>query len=176
MGTEERFGSLGEDEWTDRQRNLVAVHYGTGAPAAVSGAILRHDELFARWVPLIQFFTQNGCLPPADRELLILRTAARRNCTYQTTRHKRHALVAGLSHAEIERVPAGPDAAGWDAWQRTLLRVVDELCDTSRVSDERWRELRARYDDKSIIECIALVGQYQMLAGLTNSLDFTAIT
>jgi alkylhydroperoxidase family enzyme len=170
--TTERFGSLSPDDWSERQRQLADVHSG-GSPAAVSSAILRHEELFDRWMPFLQYLMQHGRLPAPDRELLILRTAANCNCTYQQERHVRHATTAGLSAEEIARVPLGPGAPEWDAWQRTLLQAADDLCDHARISDDRWRQLAARYDDAQIIECLAVVGHYQMLGGLTNSLDFT---
>ena len=76
----------------------------------------------------------------------------------------------GLNSIEIERVSVGPDALEWNEHERALLTAVDELIDDSFITDQTWNTLTKSYDAKRLIELVALVGQYQLLGNLQNSL------
>ena len=76
----------------------------------------------------------------------------------------------GLSEADVRRILDGPDVPGWTAWDRTLLRAVDELHADALVSDETWAQLAQRYDQRQLMEAIFTVGQYNLVAMWVNSL------
>src|SRR5262249_14799269 len=156
-------GRLAGEQLSERQRQLVVAHFDDQPLPAVSGSVIRHEELFDAWVPLMQFLKDGGLLPHADRELVILRTAAHCDCSYSIGRHRRTAVAAGMSTDDIDRVVQGPDAEGWSEWQRTLLRAVDDLCDRHRISDERWDALMEHYDEPMMLELLFLIGHYQLL-------------
>jgi alkylhydroperoxidase family enzyme len=44
------------------------------------------------------------------------------------------------------------------------MRVTEELIATRDLSDATWTELRAAYDERTVIELLLLVGHYDMLA------------
>ncbi len=79
-------------------------------------------------------------------------------------------LAAGLAQEEIDRVPAGPSAAGWSPFDAALLGAADELHADACVSDRIWAVLAERYDEPQLIEVPMLVGQYHMVAFTLNSL------
>ena len=83
-----------------------------------------------------------GKLPARDRELLILRSARRCTSSYEWGQHVRLAKQAGISAEEIDRVAAGPDASGWDPFDRTLLTAVDELHDDACLTDTSMGDAR----------------------------------
>jgi 4-carboxymuconolactone decarboxylase len=58
----------------------------------------------------------------------------------------------------------------WSAEERLLIRLVDELHDTSAISDELWRELAAAFSVEQIFELIALVGFYHTVSFFANGL------
>jgi len=67
----------------------------------------------------------------------------------------------------------------WSAEERLLIRLVDELHDTSAISDGFWRELAAAFGVEQIFELIALVGFYRALrraapVGLTRTASRSA--
>jgi 4-carboxymuconolactone decarboxylase len=55
---------------------------------------------------------------------------------------------------------SGSDDRVWSAEERLLIRLVDELHDTSAISDGLWGELAAAFSVEQIFELIALVGFY----------------
>ncbi len=131
--------------------------------------LVRHPRLLKRWIPFGHTVLM-GALPVRDRELLVLRTAHRTGCDYMWVHHEPIALDAGLDAAEIALVREGPAADGWSAFDATLLRAVDELCDNYQISDDAWEALAERYDDTQLIEVPMLVGHFSMLAQVIGSL------
>jgi 4-carboxymuconolactone decarboxylase len=111
-----------------------------------------------------------GRLSDRDRELLILRTAWHCHADYEWGQHVGIARAAGLSDEEIERVADGPDASGWSSEDAALLRAADELHGQSRIGDETWTALAARYDEQQLIEVCMVVGQYHLVAFTLGSL------
>ena len=63
----------------------------------------------------------------------------------------------------------GPDAEGWDPFDATLLRAVDELYKDIFITDKTWNELAERYNTPQIMDLIFTVGNYNMLAMAINS-------
>jgi len=56
----------------------------------------------------------------------------------------------------------------WSVEERLLIRLVDELHDTSGISDGLWRELTAAFSVEQIFELIALVGFYHTVSFFAN--------
>jgi len=166
-----RVAPLADDELDAQQRELI----GTTEPGPAGSAdhiyrtLVRHTGLFRKWLPFAGKLL-SGKLAARQRELLILRTGWRCQAPYEWGQHVLIGRRAGLSDDEIERVKAGPDAAGWSAADATLLTAADELHDTSRLSDGTWAELRGAYDDKQIVEILMVVGHYHMVSYVLNGL------
>src|SRR3546814_3042279 len=93
------------------------------------------------------------------RELVILRTGYNCRSGYEWTQHKRIGLECDLSEDEIERIKAGPDAAGWSDLDRAMLRATDELTADHFVTDATWTAL-APLGDKGRMDLVFTVGQY----------------
>ena len=70
----------------------------------------------------------------------------------------------------MHRIAAGPDAAGWDPFEATLLRLADELFRNSAVQDATWSALEARYDLYQMIDAIMTVNEFTLLSMLFNSM------
>jgi len=59
---------------------------------------------------------------------------------------------------------------GWDSFEATLVRAVDELYTESCISDSTWKILSERYKTNQLIEILFIVGYYNLLALALNSL------
>ena len=71
-------------------------------------------------------------------------------------------------------VRGGPDDQAWSDEERLLIRMVDELHDSARLSDELWDGLAAAFSIEQILELIALVGFYHTVSFFANSLKLPA--
>lgn len=112
--------------------------------------------------------SKRNTLSARDRELVILRTGYMCRSGYEWTQHKRIGLECELTETEIERIKAGPDADGWSAIDRAMLRAVDELVADHFVTDATWAAL-APLGDKGRMDLVFTVGQYTQVSMILNS-------
>ncbi|MFJ2863547.1 MBL fold metallo-hydrolase [Kitasatospora sp. NPDC087314] len=134
----------------------------------VLATIGNHPDLLVALAPLLTQLAQ-GLIPPRERELVILRTAHRTGSTYEWEHHARLATAVGVTGPEIDGVADGPDHPDWDEADRALLRAVDELCTEHTLSPATWQALAARHSTPQLLELLALVGTYTLVAGIVNS-------
>jgi alkylhydroperoxidase family enzyme len=167
-----RIPPLPPDQRDERTAELLS-QLGGGADGDVLNlfaTLAHHPKLLKRWSAFGGVLLFGGTLPHRDRELLILRTAARCGADYEWGHHVEIGLGAGLTRDEIARVVDGPDAAGWSDDDALLLRTADELHDQSRIGDATWAALSARYSTEQLIEVPMLVGQYHLVSFTLRSL------
>ncbi len=110
-------------------------------------------------------------LSARERELLVLRVAARRDAAYEWAQHVVLAGDAGISRQEVERVRVGAAADGWSAHDRALLAAVDELLDEARIGEPTWAALAATLDRQQLMDVVFTVGAYDLLAMAFRTFD-----
>lgn len=130
----------------------------------------RHRRLFRAWLSFASRLMPFGRLPRRETEIVILRVAHLRGCSYELAHHERLGARVGLREADIARVKEGPEADGWTPRERLLLRVADELHATQDLSDDLWSALSRELDERSCVELVMLVGHYEMLATTIKAL------
>jgi AhpD family alkylhydroperoxidase len=140
------------------------------APPAIFTTLGRGRGLFWGWLHFAGRLMPGGRLPRRETELVILRVATLRDCTYELEHHVRLGARAGVTPADVARVREGSAAAGWRGHERLLMRVTEELLATRDLADTTWAELRAAYDERTVIEILLLVGHYDMLATTLTTL------
>jgi AhpD family alkylhydroperoxidase len=134
------------------------------APPAVFTTLGRGRGLFWGWLHFAGTLMPGGKLPRRETELVILRVASLRGCDYEFEHHVRLGRRAGVTAQDVERVRAGSSAAGWPPHEQLLMRVTEELLASKDLTDATWAELRAAYDERTVIELLLLIGHYDMLA------------
>ena len=134
------------------------------ADAHLFSTLGKHRGLFRGWLRFAGRLMPGGKLPRHDSELVILRVAHLRACAYELDHHVRIGGRCGVGPALVERVLAGPSAAGWSAQHTALLRAVDALVVEKDLDDATWTALAPHYSEAQRIELCLLVGHYEMLA------------
>ena len=166
---EARIPPLPEAEWTDEQRALVERY----APQVRIGngfrTMLRVPELVEAVLPFVLFTTLDSTLAPRHRALLVLRTAWLSQSEAIWAEQAVLARAVGVTPTELHRVAEGPDAAGWDPFEATLLGLADELYRNSSVRDATWQGLAARYDLYNLFDAVMAVNETTLVAMLYNS-------
>jgi len=162
-----RVAPLGKEERTPEQQALLASR-----PDFNVYKTLAHDvDLYNRWSPLGRFVLDGSSLPPREREIVMLRMGWLCQSEYEWAQHARIAKAqAGLSNQDVHRIAEGPAAAGWSDFERTLLRMVDELRYDTMISDATWNALRAKYSVQQVIEALYTAAQYQLVSMALNTL------
>jgi alkylhydroperoxidase family enzyme len=106
------------------------------------------------------------------REIVIDRTCARCGCAYEWGVHV--ALFAervGLTPEQVRATARGAgDDTAWSDEEKRLVRMVDELHDSSGLSDEVWDALVRAFSVEQIFELIALAGFYHTVSFFANGL------
>ncbi|MEU8487070.1 carboxymuconolactone decarboxylase family protein [Streptomyces sp. NPDC048641] len=167
-----RIQPLAEEQWDTRTRALLATANQDpgGQIPNIFTTLVRHPDLYERFLPFGGQLLHAGRLPGKFRELLILRTSYNTGASYEWGHHVPPAKEEGLTDADIERIPRGPEADGWTDLERHLISAADELHCTARLSDATWDALAAHFDDADLIEITMLVGQYHMVAYFLNTI------
>ena len=114
---------------------------------------------------------RKASLPLRDREVVINRVCARCGAEYEWGVHvSAFGRAAGFSDADNAAI-ADPASGGQGLAQRDglLLRLVDELHDSSTVSDALWRELAALWSAPQLIELLMLAGWYHAISYVCNA-------
>ena len=165
-----RIHPLPPAERDERTQELISsMSIGEGE-LNIFTTLARHPRLLKQWSRFGGTLLVRGEIPPRERELLILRTAWNTRADYEWGQHVRIGKDTGLTDDEISRIPDGPKADGWDAFDAVLVQAADELHTDARISDGTWKALADRYDERQLIELTMLVGQYHLVAFALNSL------
>ena len=111
-----------------------------------------------------------SALPARDRELVILRMGWLCRAEYEWAQHVVLGRKAGLTEAEIDRIPDGAKAEGWSEKDRALIAATDELKNDAFITDATWNTLKKSYDDQQIMDLIFAAGNYNLVSMALNSL------
>jgi len=157
-------------EWTDAHRQALGSYAQGDRTIDVFKTCLRNLELCRNWMPFTQYVLgTTNTVPRRERELVILRTSWDCQADYDWAHHVPAAQRAGLTDEEILLISKGPSAAGWSAFDATLLKAADELHGTQRISEGTWKALAARYNEQQMMDLVFTVGQYTMVSMFLNS-------
>ncbi|MEV0669302.1 carboxymuconolactone decarboxylase family protein [Mycobacterium sp. NPDC050441] len=121
------------------------------------------------------FFTFNGhnlrttTLSERERELLVLRTAAVRQSSYEWAQHVVMAHDVGIDNDELSWIAWGPDAPAWSTHEAALLRAVDELIESGAIQPDTLAVLSESFDIQQILDVVFTVGAYETLGWMLKS-------
>jgi AhpD family alkylhydroperoxidase len=168
---DKRLPPLPDDQWDDRTRAALAGTLPRSRQNAreagnALATMVRHPDLAKAFLTFNMHLLFRSSLPPRLRELTILRVARRRGCTYEWVHHVRMATEIGLSEAEIEAAGDGKAAGELEI---AVLAAVDELDDTSTLSDGTWATLREHLEEPQVMDLVFTVGAYCLLAMAFNT-------
>ncbi len=139
-------------------------------PLALFRTLAIHEELMSRMRPLGSGILAHGLVEPRDREIIIHRTCARAGAEYEWGVHVvAYGRPLGLTDEQLAATVAGSaDDHAWTERDALLIRLADELHDTSDVSGALWDELSAHFTDKQLLELMITAGWYRLLSYVIN--------
>jgi AhpD family alkylhydroperoxidase len=131
-------------------------------------ALLNSAPIASGWEQLLTAVRNETLVPAALRELAVLRVAVLNGASFEFDAHVPHARKAGVADAKIEAVrtlaPYGDADAPFDDDDRLALALTDAMTCDIEVPDALFDRLRARFDDRSIVEIVATVAAYNMVS------------
>ena len=162
-----RIAPVPEASRNEAQKQMIASRSNFN----IYTTLAHHTELYNKWSGLGRFILNGSSLQPRHREILMLRMGWLCQSEYEWAQHARIATSsAGMTDDEIHRIAVGPQAPGWTEFERSLLKMVDELRYDAMVSDATWNALRKEYSDQKMMEALYTAAQYQLVSMALNSL------
>jgi alkylhydroperoxidase family enzyme len=171
-----RIPPLPPGEWGDDVRAGIAalrppgatqeLRRSKGGPKGLNvlGTLAQHPELMQAYHTFNGHILYTNSLDARQRELLVLRVAARRGAEYEWRQHVHIARDLGFDDDDVERIAEGPQAAGWAPLDAAMLHAVDELLADAEITDGTWAELAAELDRHQLMDLVFTVGAYDLLA------------
>ncbi len=132
--------------------------------------LMRHKDLFLRWGLFAGQVYVRSEIPTREKEIIILRAAWLCRSEYEWEHHLVGGKEAGLTDEDIKRIKEGSDTEGWEPFDAALVRAVEELYLENFISDSTWQILAERFEPNQLIEIIFIVGYYNLLASVLNTL------
>ena len=132
-----------------------------GDSIAVTRTFAQHPKLDAGRARRANFINRVSRLQPRHREMLILRIGWNCQSEYEWAQHVGSVGRARDYGLDPVRIAQGPDAEGWEPFERTLLRAVDELYREMAISDGTWAALAARYDTELLMSAVFTASSYR---------------
>ncbi|MES9942990.1 MAG: carboxymuconolactone decarboxylase family protein [Candidatus Thiodiazotropha sp. 6PLUC7] len=110
-----------------------------------------------------------GKIKRIDTELVILRVAWNCRARYEWGQHVDLGLKAGLTTQDIYSIASDSYDDNWSPRQVAILKACDEFHKVKLITDETWNQLTSFYNQKLLLELLFLIGFYEGLAGVLNS-------
>jgi alkylhydroperoxidase family enzyme len=147
----------------------LRVRFGSGPILNIFRTLANHPALAKRWLVFGNHILAKNTLPAREREIAILRIGWLCRSGYEWGQHVVIGKASGLSDVEIASITQGPDAPGWSADDRALLRATDELHEDAFVTDATWAELSKRWSTQQLMDLVFTVGQYNLVSMALNT-------
>ena len=166
-----RIPPVSEHSLTPEQR-LVYEKVVSGPRGTIVGplrAVLHSPELADRWQALGEYLRYLSVVPVALRELAIIAVGRHWNCQLEWRIHAPLARDAGITERAIEAIRAAHAPQFADPMEASVYELTRELLSGGCASDAAYGEVRAHLGTQGIVELVALVGYYSMVAMTLNA-------
>ena len=139
-------------------------------PLVLFRTLARNPRVFERF--MAGGLLDKGSISMRDRELVIDRTTARCGSEYEWgVQVAFFGERVGLTPDQVTAIATGPaDDPAFEERDQLLLKLCDELHETSQVGDDLWAELTEHWSDEQLIELVVLAGFYHTVSFVTNAL------
>ena len=142
------------------------------AELSIFRVLLRQPKLAKAVNDLLMALLVGGSLDARIRELIIMRLGWETGSVYEWTQHWRVARSLDIPEADLLGVRDGRSAFGFDATERAVLAATDEILADGVISPATWDACLQRLGDTTdLIEMVACIGNWRMVASLLRSLE-----
>lgn len=141
-----------------------------------NGYILKLFRVFANSTRFLKkgvldLLDKESPLSMRQREIVILRVTANLNCEYEWGVHvAAFAAHVGLTEEQIRATKLeSPNASCWANEEKILLRVVDDLCQSAKITTDTYQLFADQFTKEQQLEVMALCGNYHTVSFVANS-------
>ena len=134
-----------------------------GRISPLYSVLLNSPELASGWEQLFTAIRQKTTVPPRLRELAILRVAVLNGADYEFEAHVPHALAAGMSEEEIEKLRRD-DIGAFASVDKLVLQYTDAMTRDLAVPEALYPQLDRHFDARTLVELTATIAGYNMVS------------
>lgn len=156
---------------TEGRTHYDSIAASRGRIVPPYAVLLNSPELAGRAANLGAYVRFEGVLSDVDRERAILTTAREQECAFEWAAHVPIAEEAGVEAATIEQIEerAAPTAFAGNAGE--TVAFCRELVADKRLSTATYEPVHERLGDRGVVELVATVGYYSMIACVLNAFE-----
>jgi alkylhydroperoxidase family enzyme len=138
-------------------------------PLALFRTVARNPRVLQRM--MAGSLLDRGSVSLRSRELMILRVCARCGAEYEWGVHvATFGAKAQWTPDQLRSTVHGSaDDACWSPEDRLVIRLADQLHDTSRVDDALWSDMSVHFAPDALVELIMLAGLYHAVSYMVNA-------
>lgn len=128
--------------------------------------------LFKGWLDFAWPLRLEAKTPRPLRELLILRGAQVSGAAYEWAHHVPMAVAAGVEEAQIDALRDWRNADCFNAQERAVLHLADEVTRGPAASAQTIAQLKANgFDDEAVVELVLTASFYVCVSRFLQSMD-----
>ena len=166
----DRLEALSREDLNARQREIYDdIFSRRGRVSGLFGAWLRNPELAERAQKLGAYCRYDSTLSPMLSELAILVVAHHWKAQAEWAIHAPIAEKEGVPKQAIATILAGSRPALTDPKAQIVFDYANELLQKTRVSDRMHDRAMAALGDKGVVDLVALLGYYGLVALTLNA-------
>jgi len=136
--------------------------------------LLHSSPIAAGWLKYLTAIRQQGILPGALRELVIMRVAVLNGAPYEAEQHKPIALQEGLTPAQLDALDDWPASKLFNSRERAVLAYTDAMTRNIQVPGDAFALVKAEFASRELVELTATIGAYNMVSRFLEALEIHA--
>lgn len=164
---------LGENAGSEVAAVVTKIRGGRGGRLLnLYRALLNSPGLASAWFDFNNAVRFQTGINERLRELAIMRVAVLNRADYVLQIHKaRYAEPAGVSSAEVDALRDLGKSGRFGPAEAALLAYVDAMTRDVDVPETVFKDLRAHFSERAVVELTVLVAAYNMHTRVLKALD-----
>lgn len=144
-----------------------------GGVSLLYQVLLNSEPIASGWERILTAVRNETTVPPAIRELIILRVAVLNGASFEFEAHVPIAMREGVGENKIAAVSQTTITDTFDSDERLILELTDAMTRSVVVDDGLITRLKQHYGDESLVELVATVAAYNMVSRFLVALNIS---
>jgi alkylhydroperoxidase family enzyme len=146
-------------------------------PRGADGYIIQLFRVFANSLRflankgVVNLLDKDSPLSMKEREIIILRVTANKNCEYEWGVHVSvFSKAAGLSEEQVVATRlSDSEVEVWSTEESLLVKCVDEICNHAQIQEDTYALFQEQWNLEQQLEILALCGNYHTVSFVANT-------
>lgn len=146
-------------------------------PRGKDGNVIQLFRVFANSVRflakkgVVNLLDKDSPLSLREREIIILRVTANKNCEYEWGVHvTAFAKAAGLTDDQVAATKLRDSNSNvWSPSESLLIKCIDDLCIHAQIQEVTYARFQEQWNLEQQLEVLALCGNYHTICFVANT-------